>query len=200
MIAAIFRMIFGLLVAALAAGASQTLFAMTPAELMVAGPERWQIVLQWILDTAVVCAVFAAPFVLVFGTFAEATGIRSFAYYVVGGVFVALAALAALLAGEQINAPTLANSYAIAAFLTAGFVAGITYWIVAGRFAGGRRGRKSRRPDEKAAPADSDPVKPPPSASYRPNKPGEKTAGSKKPNAPSSGSVPSTGTATARLA
>jgi len=197
MFAALFRMIFGLAIAAVAAASAQVLFAMTPAELMVAGPERWQIVLQWILDTAIVCGAFAAPFVLIFGTFAEATAIRSFAYYVVGGVFVALAALAALLAGETVSAPTLANSYAIAEILTAGFVAGIVYWIFAGRFAGGRRGRRARRREESTAPADPDPVtRSAPRTTSKSS--GEKPVAAKP--AASAGSVPSTGSATAKLA
>lgn len=138
MFAALFRILFGLLVAALVAGCVQVMFALTPAELAVAGPDRWQIALGWAADTAIFSFVFAAPLVLLIGIFCEALRVRSFAFYILAGVFVALAGFAALFSSEGPTDPTLANSYAIATYLTTGFVCGLVYWLVAGRFAGGR--------------------------------------------------------------
>ncbi|MEO1265178.1 MAG: hypothetical protein AAFV26_05710, partial [Pseudomonadota bacterium] len=134
--------------------------ALSPAELVVAGQERWLIAAAWLQDVAAVNALFAAPFVLIFGTIAEIFAIRSFAYYAIGGVFVALAGFAVLLAGEPPDAATVANSYAVAAYLSAGFLGGIAYWLVAGRYAGGRRGRRKRSAPDEAAATDRDHVKP----------------------------------------
>lgn len=139
MFAALFRILFGLFVAAIVAGCVQVMFALTPAELAVAGPDRWLIAATWAADTAVFSLVFAAPLVLLIGIFSEVLRVRSFAFYILAGVFVALAGFAALYSNEGPTDPTLANSYAIATYLTTGFVSGLMYWLVAGRFAGGRR-------------------------------------------------------------
>jgi len=147
MFAALFRIIFGLIVASLVGGATQVLFALTPAELAVAGQERWLIAMAWALDAATVIAVLATPLVLLIGLFTEWQGIRSFAFYLLAGIFVALSGFAVLYSGEGPQDPTLANSYAIAAYLTTGFMAGIAYWLVSGRFAGGRRKRRSAADD-----------------------------------------------------
>lgn len=138
MFAALFRIVFGLIVASLVAGAVQVLFALTPSELAVAGPDRWQIAGFFALQSSIFSAVFAAPLVLLIGVFSEIMRVRSFAFFVLAGVFVALAGFATLYSGEGPNDPTLANSYAIAAYLTTGFMSGLAYWLVAGRFAGGR--------------------------------------------------------------
>ncbi|MEO1694130.1 MAG: hypothetical protein AAFR55_02710, partial [Pseudomonadota bacterium] len=141
MFAALFRIIFGLIVACAIGGATQVLFALTPAELAVAGPERWQFALEWFIQSAAVIMLVAAPIVFLIGIFAEIAGIRSFAFYLLAGLFVALAGFAVIYSGEEPNGPTLANSYGIATFLTTGFVAGLSYWLVSGRFAGRRRRR-----------------------------------------------------------
>jgi len=139
MFAALFRLLFGLIVACLVSGAVQVLFAFTPAELAVAGQERWEIAANLTLFTAITSFMIAAPIVLLLGLFAEFVGVRSFAFYLIAGLFVALAGFAVLYSGERPNDPTIVNSYAIAAFLTSGFFSGISYWLVAGRFAGGRK-------------------------------------------------------------
>lgn len=144
MFAALFRILFGLISAAIVAGCVQVMFALTPAELAVAGPDRWLIAAGWAADTAVFSLVFAAPLVLLIGIFGEVVRVRSFAFYILAGIFVALAGFAALYSSEGPADPTLANSYAIATYLTTGFVSGLVYWLVAGRFAGGRRRASDR--------------------------------------------------------
>jgi hypothetical protein len=139
MFAALFRILFGLIVAAVIAGCVQVMFALTPAELAVAGQDRWLIAASWALDTAIFSFIFAAPLVLLIGIFGEVLRVRSFAFYLLAGIFVALAGFAALYSNEGPTDPTLANSYAIATYLTTGFVGGLVYWLVSGRFAGGRR-------------------------------------------------------------
>ena len=143
MIAALFRILFGLLIACLFAGAVQVAFALTPAELVVAGADRWLIAAAWALDSATVIALVAVPLGFLAGLFSEMAAIRSFAYHVLAGIFVALAGFAILYSGEGPGDPTLGNSYAIAAYLTTGFAGGIAYWLVSGRFAGAAGGSLS---------------------------------------------------------
>ena len=142
MFAALFRIVFGLLIASLIGGATQVVFALTPNELIVAGEERWGYATAWTLQSFIVTLIFAAPLVFVIGIFAEWQGIRSFAFYLIAGIFVALAGFAVLYSGEGPQDPTLAKSYAIAAYLTTGFMSGLAYWLVSGRFAGGRLKRR----------------------------------------------------------
>lgn len=142
MFAALFRILFGLVFAALVAGGVQVLFALTPAELASGSPQLLQSAAQLWLDTSLVNLVFAAPFVFLAGIIAEGFGVRSFSFHALAGIFIALAGLGVLYSGEQLGDPTLANSYAIAAYLTAGFFGGIAYWLVSGRFSGGRLRRK----------------------------------------------------------
>jgi len=184
MFAALFRLLFGLIVACLVGGAVQVMFALAPAELAVAGPDRWQIAGAWALNSAVAIAMVAAPLVLLVGIFGELLGVRSFAFYVLAGIFVALAGFMALYSGEGPSDPTLANSYAIAAYLTTGLVAGIAYWLVSGRFAGGRLRKR----------ADVDTVDDVVAAvqSPQPSKPQPAAPAAKSPSVSSTGTVPVT--------
>ncbi|MEO0729978.1 MAG: hypothetical protein AAFY64_06335, partial [Pseudomonadota bacterium] len=122
-----FRILFGWIIACAVAGATQVTFALTPAELAVAGPERWQFAIEWFQQSTAVFALVSAPIVLLIGIFAEIAGVRSFAFYLLAGLFVALAGFAIVYTGEVPNGPTLANSYGIATFLTTGFLAGVAY-------------------------------------------------------------------------
>ena len=65
MILGTIRVIFGFVLACLAAGAVKVAFAVTPAELAQASPDRlWQAG-EWALLAATETAVFAAPFALI---------------------------------------------------------------------------------------------------------------------------------------
>lgn len=155
MILGTFRILFGFVLACLAAGAVKVGFAVTPAELAASSPDRlWQAA-EWALVSATESAIFAAPFAVIAVLLAEWLGIRSFAYYGIVGILIATAGFAVLIAGRTPETVGLANSYAIAAFLSTGLVAGIVYWIFSGRRAGGRRitQRRSRaRPEQLEAP------------------------------------------------
>ncbi|MEZ5844983.1 MAG: hypothetical protein R3D27_14785 [Hyphomicrobiaceae bacterium] len=139
MILGTIRVIFGFVLACLAAGAVKVAFAVTPAELAQASPDRlWQAG-EWALLAATETAVFAAPFALIAVLLAEWLGIRTFAYHGIIGILIAAAGFAVLISGQSPETAGLANSYAIAAFLSTGLVAGVVYWLFSGRLSGGRR-------------------------------------------------------------
>ena len=74
------RVLIGFAIACLAAGFVQVLFAVTPAELVVAGDDRIGEAATWGLLSATQIAVFAAPFALLAAIVSEWQGIRSFAF------------------------------------------------------------------------------------------------------------------------
>ena len=129
------RVVIGFVLLCLAAGAVQVLFAVTPTELADAGWEYWNQCGVWVLESATIFAVFALPFAAVSALISEWFGIRSFAYHGFVGIAIAIAGFGLITTGEADGVPTIVNSYAMAAFLTTGLVAGFTYWLFAGRFA-----------------------------------------------------------------
>lgn len=129
------RVIIGFVLSCLTAGAVQVLFAVTPSELADAGWEYWNQGGVWVLESATIFAVFALPFAAVSALISEWFGIRSFAYHGFIGIAIAIAGFGLITTGEAEGVPTIVNSYAMAAFLTTGLVAGFTYWLFAGRFA-----------------------------------------------------------------
>ena len=80
---AVVRIVLGFVAACLAAGFIQVLFAVTAAELVVAGEARWSAALNWALLSSAHIAVFAAPFALISIIISEWLGIRSFAYHTI---------------------------------------------------------------------------------------------------------------------
>src|SRR5690606_17813540 len=81
-------------------------------------------------------AIFAAPFVLVACVLGEWQNIRSVVFYTLAGVVIGLAGFLAQYSAEAVGQPTIINNYALKAYLTAGFFAGLAYWLFAGRSAG----------------------------------------------------------------
>ena len=151
------RVIVGFVLASAAAGAVQVLFAVTPTELIDAGQASWSAGGLWILETATIIGIFALPFALLSAIISEWRGIRSFAYHGLVGIAVAVAGFGLITMGESADAPSIVNSYAMAAFLTTGLVSGFVYWLFAGRFA--------HRSREQTVPAAS----PPPARPSRPS-------------------------------
>ena len=147
----LFRVIIGFVLASAAAGAVQVLFAVTPAELIEAGEASWTAGGLWILETATIIGIFALPFALLSAIISEWRGIRSFAYHGLVGIAVAVAGFGLITMGESAGAPSIVNSYAMAAFLTTGLVSGFIYWLFAGRFA--YRGRQAQPPASSSPPA-----------------------------------------------
>jgi hypothetical protein len=143
MLGTLFRVLFGFIIACLVAGAAVVAFVITPADIAALPPElRWERLGSagmLSLLAATHAAMFAFPFALVAIAIAEGLGIRSWIYYVLVGIAIALSGFIAHYLVEVGGEPTIANDYAIRAFLTLGFFGGFVYWMVAGRRAGGRR-------------------------------------------------------------
>jgi hypothetical protein len=146
---AVVRIVLGFLVACLAAGFIQVLFAVTPAELVVAGEARWSAALNWALLSSAHIAVFAAPFALISIIISEWLGIRSFSYHTIIAMGIAVAGFGLIMMMEAPSEASIVNSYAMAAYLTSGFIAGFVYWLLSGRLA-------LRRYDEEPLAMDGD--------------------------------------------
>ncbi|MFT5507956.1 MAG: hypothetical protein ACI89J_001025 [Hyphomicrobiaceae bacterium] len=132
---AVVRVLVGFIAACLAAGFVQVLFAVTPAELVAAGEERLGEAATWGLLSATQIAVFAAPFALLAALISEWQGIRSFAFHAIVAMAIAVAGFGLIHATESPAEASIVNSYAMAAYLTSGFVGGLIYWLFAGRSA-----------------------------------------------------------------
>jgi len=147
MLLSLLRILLGFATACLAAGLVQVAFVITPLEIATlepaAIPDRLSGAGLLALFAATHSAVFSAPFALLAAAFAEWQGIRSWIYYALAGIAIALAGVLTQHASET-GATTIVNDYALRAFLAAGFVAGLAYWVVAGRSAGPRRSQHKR--------------------------------------------------------
>ncbi|MGI9403223.1 MAG: hypothetical protein ACR2OF_01785 [Hyphomicrobium sp.] len=143
MFGTLFRVLFGFIVACLVAGVALVAFVITPADIATLPAEsRWERLGSagmLSLLAATHAAIFAFPFALVAIAIAEWLSIRSWIYYVLVGIAIALAGFGAHHLAEVGSEPTIVNDYAIRAFLTLGFFGGFAYWMAAGRRAGGRR-------------------------------------------------------------
>ncbi|HJU31318.1 MAG TPA: hypothetical protein VJ740_07685 [Hyphomicrobiaceae bacterium] len=137
---AMLRVIFGFVVACLAAGLCLVLFVYTPLEIATEhSAERAGEVGLLALAAATHGAVFAAPFALIAAAYAEWQRIGSWLYYVPAAVLIAVIGFLAQYRTEAAGEATIVNTYAIIAFLITGCVAGLVYWAVAGRHASGPR-------------------------------------------------------------
>lgn len=142
MFAKLLRILFGFALACLAGGLAMVLFVFTPSEIAGLPPDvagdRLGKSFELAAVVAVQAALFSAPFALVAVAMGEALRNRDWTYYVIAGLIIAGIGFFAQHSTEQTGQPTIVNNYALTAFLTSGFVAGMMYWILSGRFAGGR--------------------------------------------------------------
>lgn len=140
MLAALARIIFGLLLACLVAGIVQTLFVVTPFDIVSISGDAFTSSLANVgllaLFAATHTAMFVAPFGFIAAVLGEWQHVRQLMYYALIGIVIALAGLYALHLGEQ-GGMTILNPYAALAYFTTGLLAGFTYWLASGRFAGG---------------------------------------------------------------
>lgn len=142
MIGRVLRVIIGFVVACLAAGLAMVLFVYTPAEMASeAAGDRFAEAGMLALFAATQSAVFAAPFAFICAGFGEWQKIGAWLYYALVGIAIAGIGFLAQFWSETGGEPTIVNSYAVTAFIVAGFVAGIVYWLFAGRFAARDGGR-----------------------------------------------------------
>ena len=134
------RVIFGLILAYVAAGLTLVLFVYTPREL--AGDlstDRLSEAAVLALAVATHGARYTAWLALVCTGLGEVSGIRSWLYYVFGGLVVAGTGFLAFFWPEAASTTAAqVNTYVIAAFCITGLVGGNVYWLFSGRFAGAR--------------------------------------------------------------
>lgn len=139
-----FRVLFGFLIACIAAALTTLLFVVTPGELvgwmsLDDGGERFaRFGLLW-LAASTQNVLFSAPFALVAVIVAEWLGQRDWIYYANAGLIIAVLGFLAQWASEPTgqNWSVVNSSYPLVAFLATGFVGGFVYWMWAGRHAGG---------------------------------------------------------------
>jgi hypothetical protein len=135
MIGRIIRVFVGFVIACLAAGLTVVLFVYTPLELATdSGTDRAAEAGVLALAAATHSAVFAAPFALVGAAIGEWQRIGSWMYYALVGVVIAAIGFTAQYWTEGTGQASIVNNYAVTAFLVTGFVSGLVYWLVAGRY------------------------------------------------------------------
>lgn len=138
MISTVLRALLGYVLASLAAGLVLVGFVVTPADLVAlsgdALTERLSGAGLLALAAATHAALFASPFALLAVLVGEWQRYREGAYYGVAGIAIGLAGFLAQHAGEPSSGPTIVNTYAFAAYVTAGLVGGLVYWLVSGRY------------------------------------------------------------------
>jgi hypothetical protein len=138
MIARVFRVLIGLVVACLAAGLTMVAFVYSPSELMDGGGDKLAEAGLLALAAATHSAIFAAPFALIAAVIGEWQALRGWLYYAPAGTAIAGAGFLAQYWTEAGEDASIANSYAVMAFLASGCVAGTVFWLLSGRLAGGR--------------------------------------------------------------
>jgi hypothetical protein len=133
------RVLFGFALASIAAGLTMVLFVTTPVELVNAPAGSTVDLLtangMLALAAATHCAVFAAPFALLAAAIGEWRGRSHWLYYALAGIVIAGLGFLVQHWSEGGGQTTILNNYALAAFLTTGFVAGMVYWLFSGQFA-----------------------------------------------------------------
>jgi hypothetical protein len=155
MLARIFRILTGFLIACLAAGLAKVLFAYSPTELSTMPPEIARDRLALVLPIATHTAIFAAPFAVVATAIAEAKQWRDWTFYVMAGIGIALIGFFAQYSSETATQDwsIVTDNYPLVAFLVTGAAGGLAYWLFSGRLAGGsglshpRRSGDAGQPD-----------------------------------------------------
>lgn len=136
MIALTVRAILGFALACLVAGVITTAFVVTPADVM-ARPLDARFELLGVAGLLALAAttqslLFAAPFAVVCVAFAYWMRVRGSAFYIASGLLIALLGFSVQFAAETPGQPTIVNTYAMAAYATAGGLAGWVFWLIAG--------------------------------------------------------------------
>ncbi len=143
MVRGFLRVVTGFVLAVLVAGLVQVLFARPPVDL--AGLPQAELLerleSRGILTLAIAThsAIFSSLFALLAIMVAEWLRVRSAVYYAFTGLAIGLAGFLAQFASENAAQPTIVNTYALIAYATTGLVAGLAYWLFAGRRAGRRK-------------------------------------------------------------
>jgi uncharacterized membrane protein len=139
MLVRLIAMLVGFGIACVATALTMVLFVVPPSELIMPGsPQTFSRIGMWSLLAGTQHAIFAAPFALVGAAIGEWRAIRDWSFYALIGVAIAVVGFLAQYQNEAPGAPTIVNNYALMAFLSAGLVGGLVYWLLTGRSAGGR--------------------------------------------------------------
>jgi len=135
----VIRVLFGFVLACLAAAATLVLFVYTPAELasLPSGMGADRIAEAGLFALAItphIATVAALP-ALIGAIFGESKGISSWGYYALVGIGIAVLGFLMQHFSETPGQTTILHNYALTAFLTAGFAGGWAYWLFSGRHA-----------------------------------------------------------------
>jgi hypothetical protein len=134
------RVVFGFVLASIAAGLVTMLFVNTPSEVLAQPvsrlPRTAGETFELALLTATHVAIFAVIFALIVAGLGELFSLRGLPFYLSGGVVIALLGFVAQYSSEVPGEPTILNNYALKTFLTTGLFAGFVYWLASGQFAG----------------------------------------------------------------
>ena len=140
---ALSRVLLGFVLACLVAGFVQVFDVRAPSEFAAVPANEFPNLagnsLELALLAATHSAIFSAAFALIIAGISEWLSLKTIAYSLAAGMGIALLGFAAQYSSEVSGQPSILNNYALQAYLTAGFFAGLTYWLVAGRYAGIRR-------------------------------------------------------------
>lgn len=138
MVGRVIRILFGFIVASLAAGLALVLFVHTPNDLAAEfSGDRMSEATVLALAVGTQAAVFAAPFAFIGAALSEWKGYATWLYSAIVGILIAAIGFAVQYAGEAEGPYTIFNGYALAAFVVAGVVGGSIYWLLVGSSAGG---------------------------------------------------------------
>ncbi len=141
MLERIFRMLVGIVAACLVAGFTKVLFAHPPGELMGLPSDVRSDRMGQMVDSGLFASiwslVFSFPFAFVAAAIGEWQRIRSSTYYIIMGLGIAIVGFLTQHSAELPGQPTIMNNYGLTAFITAGFLGGLAFWLLAGRTAGG---------------------------------------------------------------
>ncbi|MBX9590111.1 MAG: hypothetical protein K2X43_12455 [Hyphomonadaceae bacterium] len=149
------RVLFGFVLACLAAAATLVLFVYTPAELASLpsgmGADRMSEAGLFALAVTPHVATFAALPALIGAVFAESRGISSWGYYAMVGIGIAVLGFLAQHVSEAPGQTSILHNYALTAFLTAGLTGGWAYWLFSGRYVMPRAGTPAREAGPEAS-------------------------------------------------
>jgi hypothetical protein len=137
MIGTFARVLTGFILACLTAALIQVLYLPTTYQLATSADNLFpgSLVLERVLLVATHALIFASAFALIVAGIGEWMGLSSLPYYLISGVVIALLGFTAQYSSEVASQPTIFNNYAMNAYLTSGFFAGLVYWLVSGRYA-----------------------------------------------------------------
>jgi hypothetical protein len=131
------RVFIGFILACLTAALIQVLYLPTTYQLATSADNVFpgSLVVERVLLVATHALIFASAFALIVAGIGEWMGLSSLPYYLISGVVIALLGFTAQYSSEVASQPTIFNNYAMNAYLTSGFFAGLVYWLVSGRYA-----------------------------------------------------------------